>query len=85
MILQSKIDRAFKHQSEQKAAREGTSPMPEGKEYDPKTDIERPPLKDMMEKGDTLAMLIAGFVTFIPAALLVMVGMVVLARLFFGI
>ena len=83
MLLQNKIERAFKLQKKQKEEREGMQvPM---KEYDPKTDIERPPLKDMLEKGDTLAMLIAGFITFIPAALIVMVVMVVLARLFFGL
>ena len=85
MLLQNKIERAFKLQSRKNAERTGMTSEMQMKEYDPKTDIERPPLKDMMEKGDVFAMLIAGFITFIPAALIVMVVMVLLARLFFGI
>ena len=73
MIFQRKIDRAFKKLHEQ-------SDHPESglyAEVETRKEDEMPEL----EKGDIPAMIIAAFLTFLPAAILVLGGLVLLGYL----
>lgn len=73
MIFQRKIDRAFKKLHEQ-------SDHPESGLYaeaETRKEDEMPEL----EKGDIPAMIIAAFLTFLPAAILVLGGLVLLGYL----
>lgn len=74
MILQRKIDRAFKKLHEQ-------SDRPESKLYaNPETRKEEDAPE--LEKGDVPAMIIAAFLTFLPAAILVLGGIALLGYFF---
>lgn len=69
MIFQKKVDRAMKHSHDRAKAQEG--------EGQPDLNPE-----DIMEKGDLPAMMLAGMVTILPVALVVL-GILVLAGYFF--
>ena len=62
ILFERKFERARKLQTEKNAARQSDC---NGRE-----DLE---LTDVMEKGDTLAMIIAGLITILPAALVTLV------------
>jgi len=70
MLFEGRIKRARRLQREQRD-------LPEDESTPTEDAIERPPLREEMEKGDLFAMLVAGLYTvFVPAAaiLLLMVG-----------
>ncbi len=75
MIFQSKIDRALKKLHEESDAgaeeRKTGHAQRQGAE-DGGDDILSAPEAPVLEKNDFLAMMIAAFVTFVPAALLVL-------------
>ncbi len=74
MIFQKKLERAMKKLHEESDESRATRKEREGEPVDE----ERPEL----EKGDLPAMIIAAFLTFIPAAILVLGGIVLLGYLF---
>ncbi len=62
MLFQKKLDRARELQRERRGL----------DDEEKNIEIERPPLKDEMEKGDMAAMLVSGCFTILPVALLVL-------------
>lgn len=64
MFFQKKVDEAMRRLHESSDEAEAERKREFGESYEP---MERPEL----EKGDMLAMLIAAFLTFIPAAILI--------------
>ena len=68
MIFQKKVDRALQKLHEESDAGQDEKELMTGDEYQ----VERPEL----EKNDFLAMVIAAMITIIPAALLVLGGIV---------
>lgn len=77
MIFQGKINRALKKLHEE-------SDHPEVDHFDKKRkpDFSEDPDKPDLEKGDLPAMLIAALITFIPAAILVLVGISLIGYFF---
>ena len=62
MLFQKKLDRARELPRERRGL----------DDEEKNIEIERPPLKDEMEKGDMAAMLVSGCFTILPVALLVL-------------
>ncbi len=73
MLFQKRVDRAMEH----------SKAHSRGQEYDSRTDREEPELKDVMEKGDGFAMLVAALITFLPICLLLLLIMAGAGALFF--
>ena len=78
MLFQNKVDRAMKYQAEK-----NRKPDEEREEelLDPKEEFEDEPISKKLEKGDIPAMLLSAVGVLIPAALVVMVGLIFLSRL----
>lgn len=78
MLFQNKVDRAMKYQAEK-----NRKPDEEREEelLDPKEGFEEEPISKKLEKGDIPAMLLSAVGVLIPAALVVMVGLIFLSRL----
>ena len=78
MLFQNKVDRAMKYQAER-----NRKPDEEREEelLDPKEEFEEEPISKKLEKGDIPAMLLSAVGVLIPAALVVMVGLIFLSRL----
>ena len=78
MLFQNKVDRAMKYQAEK-----NRKPDEEKEEelLDPKEEFEEEPISKKLEKGDIPAMLLSAVGVLIPAALVVMVGLIFLSRL----
>lgn len=78
MLFQNKVDRAMKYQAEK-----NRKPDEEREEepLDPKEEFEEEPISKKLEKGDIPAMLLSAVGVLIPAALVVMVGLIFLSRL----
>lgn len=80
MFWQSKIDRAVKYQQEQKEKQEA-----ERKEYSGEK-LYEPSYAEEMEKGDMLAMILAGCLTILPvcagALLLIVLAGMLFMRIF---
>ena len=78
MLFQNKVDRAMKYQAEK-----NRKPDEEREEelLDPKEEFEEVPISKKLEKGDIPAMLLSAVGVLIPAALVVMVGLIFLSRL----
>ena len=78
MLFQNKVDRAMKYQAEK-----NRKPDKEREEelLDPKEEFEEEPISKKLEKGDIPAMLLSAVGVLIPAALVVMVGLIFLSRL----
>lgn len=78
MLFQNKVDRAMKYQAEK-----NRKPDEERKEelLDPKEEFEEEPISKKLEKGDIPAMLLSALGVLLPAALVVMVGLIFLSRL----
>ena len=74
-MYEKKLDRARKLQREQRGLDEEYHGE---KLYDPS-------IEDELEKGDMFALVVSAFFTFIPIAIIALVGMVLLACLFFRI
>jgi len=75
MLFQKRISRAFRHQSDeadQRREKTGDQPL-----QDPET----PPLSDLMEKNDMLAMILSALLLIVPIALVVLLLMVLVGRL----
>jgi len=79
MLFQKKVDRVF-DQLKEKSAGENPS---QAEKFDPRKAMEKPPLSALMEKGDFLAMILSALLVLIPIALVVLLVMVGLPRLFF--
>ncbi len=78
MLFQGKVDRAMKYQAEK-----NQKPDEEREEEltDPRQEYEEEPISKKLEKGDIPAMLISAIGVLIPAAVIVMLGLVFLSRL----
>ena len=78
MLFQNKVDRAMKYQAEK-----NRKPDKEREEelLDPKEEFEEEPISKKLEKGDIPAMLLSAVGVLIPAALVVMLGLIFLSRL----
>lgn len=78
MLFQNKVDRAMKYQAEK-----NRKPDEEREEelLDPKEEFEEEPISKKLEKGDIPAMLLSALGVLLPAALVVMVGLIFLSRL----
>lgn len=78
MLFQNKVDRAMKYQAEK-----NRKPDEEREEelLDPKEEFEEEPISKKLEKGDIPAMLLSAVGVLIPAAIVVMVGLIFLSRL----
>ena len=78
MLFQNKVDRAMKYQAEK-----NRKPDEEREEelLDPKEGFEEEPISKKLEKGDIPAMLLSAVGVLIPAALVVMLGLIFLSRL----
>ena len=78
MLFQNKVDRAMKYQAEK-----NKTPDEEREEElaDPKQEYEEEPISKKLEKGDIPAMLLSAVGVLIPAALVVMLGLIFLSRL----
>ena len=78
MLFQNKVDRAMKYQAEK-----NRKPDEEREEelLDPKEEFEEEPISKKLEKGDIPAMLLSAVGVLIPAALVVMLGLIFLSRL----
>lgn len=77
MLLQKRIDRAFKYQAEENAReREATIP------YESENNDLQPEPQDLMEKGDMFAMVVSALLVLVPAALGVLLLMALACWLF---
>lgn len=77
MLLQKRIDRAFKYQAEEMAKkRETTIP------YESESGDLQPEPRDLMEKGDMFAMVASALLVLVPAALGVLLLMALACWLF---
>lgn len=74
MIFQKKIDRALQKLHEESDAGEAERRLKAGEKYEP--DIPE------LEKNDFLAMIIAAFITLVPAAFLVLLGLGLISYFF---
>ena len=81
MLFQKRIDRALAHQKKQA----GKNAPPPSEEHDLENHVEEPPLSDMLEKNDLLALIFSALVTILPICLIVLLVMVGVGRLFFRI
>lgn len=77
MLFQNKVDRAMNYQAEK-----NKKPDEEREEelVDPKQEYEEEPISKKLEKGDIPAMLLSAVGVLIPAALLVMLGLIFISR-----
>ena len=81
MLFQKRVDRAFDYMKGQKGKE---APQAAG-EYDPKSEAEKPPLSDVMEKGDMAAMILSALLVIVPLGLVVLLAIVGISRLIFRV
>lgn len=75
MMYEKRLERARKLQREQRGLEE---------EYNGEK-LYEPSLEDELEKGDMAALVVSAILTFLPIAIVALVGMILLACLFFRI
>lgn len=80
MFFQEKYERARRIQKE----RRGLSENEENMEYHGEK-LYEPTIKDLMEKGDMVSLMVSGVLTILPIAFIALVIIVVVAFLFFRI
>lgn len=73
MLFQKKVDRAMKYSNDHAANRP--------QEGDPRELREKQPLKDEMEKGDGIAMLLSAIMVLVPIGLVVLLVITLIGAL----